>query len=90
MHRLTLVMCGLILGTGLVAAFAQPIDEAHKKLLGVWTATQAEREGKVADEVVGNRLSFTGNRFQIQSKEPSGWTRARSQPPSTSTIRKGP
>ena len=69
MHRLTSAMCGLILGTGLVAAFAQSTDEAQKKLVGVWTATQAERDGKVADEVVGNRLSFTGNRFQIQSKD---------------------
>jgi uncharacterized protein (TIGR03067 family) len=69
MHRLTLVMCGLILGTGLVAAFAQSTDEAHKKLVGVWTATQAEREGKAADDVVGNRLSLTGNRFQIQSTD---------------------
>jgi len=68
-HRLTSAMCGLILGTGIVAAFAQPIDEAHKKLLGVWTATQAEREGKAANDVVGNRLSLTGNRFQIQSTD---------------------
>jgi uncharacterized protein (TIGR03067 family) len=67
-HRLTSVMCGLILGTGLVAAFTQSTDEAHKKLLGVWTATQAEREGKAADDV-GNRLSLTGNRFQIQSSD---------------------
>jgi uncharacterized protein (TIGR03067 family) len=69
MHRLTSAMCWLILGTGLVPAFAQPAEEAHKKLQGTWTATQAERDGKAAHDVVGHRLSFTGNRFQIQSKE---------------------
>jgi uncharacterized protein (TIGR03067 family) len=69
MHRLTSAMCWLILGTGLVPAFAQPAEEAKKKLQGTWTATQAERDGKAADDVVGHRLSFTGDRFQIQSKD---------------------
>jgi uncharacterized protein (TIGR03067 family) len=32
-------------------------------------ATRAERDGKAADDVVGHRLSFTGNRFQIQSQD---------------------
>jgi uncharacterized protein (TIGR03067 family) len=62
-------VCWLILGTGLVPAFAQPAEEAHKRLLGAWTATQAERDGKAADDVVGHRLSLTGNRFRIQSKD---------------------
>ena len=69
MHRLTTVICWLILGTGFIPAFAQPAEEAHKKLQGAWTATQGERDGKAADDVVGHRLSFTGNRFQIQSKD---------------------
>ena len=69
MHRLTTAMCWLILGTGLVPAFAQPAEEAQKKLQGTWTATKAERAGKAADDVVGHRLFFTGNRFQIQSKD---------------------
>jgi uncharacterized protein (TIGR03067 family) len=30
---------------------------------------KAERNGKAADDVVGHRLSFTGNCFQIQSKD---------------------
>ena len=68
MHRLTPVMCSLILGTGLAPAFAQPAEEARKNLQGTWTATKAERDGKAADDVVGHRLSFTGNRFQIRSK----------------------
>ena len=69
MHRLTSTMCWLILGTWLVPAFAQAAEEAQKKLQGTWTATKAERDGKAADDVVGHRLSFTGNRFQIQSKD---------------------
>jgi uncharacterized protein (TIGR03067 family) len=69
MHRLTSSMCWLILGTWLVPVVAQPAEEAHKKLQGSWTATKAERDGKAADDVVGNRLSFTGSRFQIQSKD---------------------
>ena len=50
-------------------AFAQPAEDTQKKLQGTWTATQAERDGKAADDVVGHRLSFTGNRFQIQSED---------------------
>lgn len=69
MHRLTSAMCCLILGTGLVLAYEEPAEEALKKLQGTWTATKAERDGKAADDVVGHRLSFTGNRFQIQSKD---------------------
>jgi hypothetical protein len=69
MHRLTSAICWLILGTVLVPAFAQSAEEADRKLQGAWTATQAERDGKAADDVVGHRLSFTGNRFQIQSKD---------------------
>jgi uncharacterized protein (TIGR03067 family) len=62
-------MCWLILGTGLVPAFAQPAEEAQKELQGTWTATKAQRDGKAADDVVGNQLSFSGNRFQIRSKD---------------------
>ena len=29
----------------------------------------AERDGKAADDVVGHRLSFAGNRFEIQSRD---------------------
>src|SRR5262245_24120107 len=68
-HRLASVMCWLLLGAGVAPAFAQPAEEAQKKLQGTWTATKAERDGKAADDVAGHRLSFTGNRFQIQSKD---------------------
>jgi uncharacterized protein (TIGR03067 family) len=70
MQRLISAICaGLILGAGLVLAFAQPADDAQEKLQGTWTATKAERDGKAADDVVGHRLSFTSNRFQIISKD---------------------
>src|SRR5262245_21940627 len=69
MNRWTSAMCSLILGTWLVSALAQPAQEAQKKLQGTWIAMKAERDGKTADDVVGNRLSFTGSRFQIQSKD---------------------
>ena len=67
MQRLTSAMCWLVLG--LVVASAQPAEEADKRLQGTWTATTAESDGKAADDVVGHRLSFTGNRFQIISKD---------------------
>ena len=69
MRRMTWLMCWLILGTGFLPAFAQPTEETQKKLQGTWTATKAERDGKAADDVVGHRLSFTGDRFQIRSKD---------------------
>ena len=94
MHRLTLLLCSLILATGLVPAFAQPAVEAQKKLQGTWTATKAERDGSAAADVVGHRLSVTGNRFQIQSQDgqvisqsPSPGQRVR--PGSTVTITVG-
>ena len=69
MHRLTLAMCWLILGTGLALAYAQPAEDAQKQLQGTWTATQAKRDGHAADDVVGHRLAFTDHRFQIQSED---------------------
>lgn len=69
MRRMIGAMCGLILGTGLMPAFAQEAEEAQKQLQGAWEATRAERDGKAAEDVVGHRLSFTGNRFQIQSRD---------------------
>jgi uncharacterized protein (TIGR03067 family) len=69
MHRLTLAMCWLVLGIGLVPAFGQSTEEAQKNLQGTWAATTAERDGKAADDVVGHRLSFIGDRFQIESRD---------------------
>jgi uncharacterized protein (TIGR03067 family) len=47
---------------------AQPAA-AQATLQGDWTATKAERDGKPANDVVGNRLSFSGTRFEIRSKD---------------------
>jgi uncharacterized protein (TIGR03067 family) len=62
-------MCWLLLGTGLVPALAHQTEVGEKKLQGTWTAAKAERDGKAADDVIGHRLTFTGNRFQIKSED---------------------
>jgi len=68
MRGITWAMCWLIFVMGVVPAFVQPAEEAPKKLQGTWSATKAARDGQGADDVVGHRLSLTGNRFQIRSK----------------------
>ena len=91
MQRLISAMCVPILATGLVLAGAGPAA-AQAALQGSWTATKAERDGKAAADVVGHRLTFTGDRFEIRSKDGrtvvlrghSGPTRTRSQHRSTS------
>jgi uncharacterized protein (TIGR03067 family) len=69
MRRITWAVCWLILGTGAVPAFAQPAEQARKELQGTWTATKAERDGKAAEDVVGHQLTFTGDRFQLRSRD---------------------
>ncbi len=63
MYRLASAVIGFVL------AYAQPVMASQTELQGTWTATTAERDGKGADEVVGNRLSLAGDRFRIQSKD---------------------
>ena len=69
MRRMTRAMGGLILGTTLVPAFAHLAEGPTEKLQGAWTATKAERDGKAADDVVGHRLSFTGDGFRLRSED---------------------
>src|SRR5262249_43510413 len=69
MRRMTWAMGWLILATRLLPAFAPLAEEAQKQLQGTWAATKAERDGKAADDVVGHRLTFTENRFQIRSQD---------------------
>ena len=69
MQRRTSVMCWLIIATGLVLAGALPAKAAETTLQGTWIATKAEQDGKAADDLVGHRLSFMGNRFEIRSKD---------------------
>lgn len=69
MHRLISAVCGLIFSASLVLFYGQPAASAETNLQGNWTATKAERDGKAAEDVVGHRLAFTGNRFHIQSRD---------------------
>ena len=68
-HPLLLSLCCLTLWAWALPAVLHPAEQAEERLQGSWTATKAERDGKAAGDVVGNRLIFTGNRFQIESKE---------------------
>jgi uncharacterized protein (TIGR03067 family) len=66
-HTRISIMHGLIaalIGLALAAAAAAPAN-----LEGTWTASTAERDGKPADDLVGHRLAFMGNRFQIAAKD---------------------
>ena len=67
MQRLILAVCGLILGAGLTFAGALPAG-AQAALQGNWIATKVETDGVASPEVVGHRLSFSGDRFEIKSK----------------------
>ena len=69
MRRLIWLFCWLILGTGLADAFAQSAADAQKNLQGTWAATGALQDGNADPGVVGHRLDFSGNRFQIHSRD---------------------
>ena len=74
MHRLTSAICaGLILGTCLVFAFAQPTEEAQKELQGSWTATKAESDGKQPMTLsdIGSPLPATASRSSPRTASPS-------------------
>jgi uncharacterized protein (TIGR03067 family) len=64
-----LAMSWLLIFSGLVLACALPAKATETTLQGTWIATKAEQDGKAADELVGHRLSFMGNRFEIRSKD---------------------
>jgi uncharacterized protein (TIGR03067 family) len=68
-YRVSSVVFGLILGTRLITGFAAAAEATQMDLQGSWIATQAERDGKPADDVVGHRLTFAGDRFDIRSSE---------------------
>jgi len=72
MNRIAAAACLWILGAAAARISAQPAEEALAKLQGTWTAVRAERDGKAAGDVVGNRLSFDRDRFRIDS--PAGKT----------------
>jgi uncharacterized protein (TIGR03067 family) len=69
MRRLVPAMCSFIVGSALVLACAQLARAADKDLQGTWTATKAQRDGRAATDLVGHTLLFSGDRFEIQSKD---------------------
>jgi uncharacterized protein (TIGR03067 family) len=69
MRRLISITCSVILGSGLALACTQLVRSAEKELQGSWTATKAERNGGTAADLVGHALTFSGDRFEIQSKD---------------------
>ena len=69
MRALIQVVCLLLLGAWLAPVHAQADREAPANLQGTWDATRAVRDGKPAGDVIGNRLSFAGHRFEIQSRD---------------------
>ena len=69
MQPRTLAMSWLLIFSGLFLACALPAKATETTLQGIWIATKAEQDGKAADELVGHRLSFMGNRFEIRSKD---------------------
>lgn len=50
---------------GFLAWTSTALAQPAATLDGVWTAVSAERDGKSAADVVGHKLTFSGNRFTI-------------------------
>ncbi len=69
MRRTVRAACWLALAILALPAPADTAEEAQKKLQGTWEATTAERDGKPAADVVGHRLTFSGAKFEIESKD---------------------
>jgi uncharacterized protein (TIGR03067 family) len=63
-------MRGLILAATLgLAAPALADDAGQTALAGAWTASEAERDGTAAGELVGHRLVFDGDTFRISAPD---------------------
>ena len=60
--------CWLAAGLVGTPALAQSTAEVQQQLQGAWNARKAERDGKNARDVVGNRLTFFGRTFEIRTK----------------------
>jgi uncharacterized protein (TIGR03067 family) len=50
---------------GLLAVTSAPRAQSAVRLDGVWTAVTAERDGRSAADVVGNKLAFSADKFTI-------------------------
>jgi len=66
--RLRFLMAVIALGFGAGVAPVEAEAGEAQRLSGVWIAAAAERNGAAADDVKGNRLTFSGDRFSIRSK----------------------
>jgi uncharacterized protein (TIGR03067 family) len=69
MRWLISAVCSFLLGSGLLLASAQLARAVDKALQGTWIATKAERDGRAAADLVGHTLFFSGDHFEIQSKD---------------------
>ena len=58
-----MAMCGVVLFAAVAVA-----QSGGEGLQGRWTAVRGERDGNAAEDVVGHRVSFAGDRFRIESK----------------------
>jgi len=67
MRRITLTTCLLVVATGLTPAVSA--TDVPSKLQGAWSATKAEIDGKESSNVIGHKLSFASNRFEIRSQD---------------------
>lgn len=69
MKQRIMTVCRLtLLGTALVFAGAPPAG-AQAALPGNWVATKAETNGNASPGVVGHRLTLSGDRFEIRSRD---------------------
>jgi uncharacterized protein (TIGR03067 family) len=50
---------------GLLAMTSAPLAQPAPKLDGVWAAVAAERDGKSATDVIGNKLALSADKFTI-------------------------
>ena len=72
MRRVIVAIGVLLVLTWVAVVFAdEGADGGSTRLDGSWTAARAERDGQPATDVVGNRLSVAGERFEIHAKDGS-------------------
>jgi uncharacterized protein (TIGR03067 family) len=53
----------------ILAMLSSALAAESAELAGGWTAREAVRDGAAAGELVGHRLEFAGNRFEIMAKD---------------------
>lgn len=66
MARIVLMVIALLLAQP--AWGADPVT-SERDLEGTWSAISAERDGAAASELIGHRIEFAGDHFQIAGKD---------------------